>query len=60
MTMDKNVSEIFSDQINETDIFNLIYKYRVVGATSWIFIVILGLLGNSNSLFFATYNRSDM
>jgi hypothetical protein len=59
MTMDKNVSEIFSDQINETDIFNLIYKYRVIGATSWIFIVILGLLGNSNSLFFATYNRSD-
>ncbi len=56
MIMDKNVSEIFSEQTNDTEIFNLIYKYRVIGATSWIFIVILGLLGNFYSLFFTPYN----
>ena len=45
--MEPNISdlEILHDNNNETDVFNLIYKYRMVGASWWIFIVILGLLG---------------
>jgi hypothetical protein len=52
--MEPNISDldILYDNKNETDVFNLIYKYRMVGASWWIFIVILGLLG----YFFKTKN----
>ena len=46
--MEPNISdeEIFQGHKNDTDVFNLIYKYRIIGASWWIFIVILGLLGS--------------